>query len=987
MSVEIKKLRTNFEVRFNFIRPYFHFNKSLSEFIKSLPKDQQQTKMDSIRKEDGTIFQDWYRVVNEAALAKIIDFIKSNNLRFKFTNMEVEDVEKLKKEFTKRQTRGEEALKAKAKDLDVSGLVIPNMVIQPYEYQKQAVVFFEKADGKCILGDQPGVGKSQNLDALIATPEGWSKMKDIKLGQQIFNHNGNIYPVTGIFPQGQQNTYKITFNDGFSAECNMEHLWMVRDVNRRKRGTGWIVKTLKELVDSGLKYNCSENRIKSGRKPVLKWEIPITQPLKYPTKNFIIDPYIMGGLLGDGHISGKNVCISIPNFQIEIKDHIEFLLPTNLKMRINEYPDCPQYYITQDWGNQTKRNPFKVEIEKLNISVKSGQKFIPREYMYSDINQRLAILQGLMDTDGSALKNRIHFHSSSKQLSEDVAELVQSLGGQAIICIYDRSKENKSTEYRVNVRLNMCPFRLKAKVKEWKIAKRNYASRYIESVDFIKEEEHQCISVDSPDHTYITNHYIVTHNTLSAISYAVKNKLKTLVVCPASLKLNWRNEIQKFSNEKAFIYKYKPKKNSKEVLNIKDDCLFHIINYEALETFVKLSVSHRCSYNNCGWKEVNIKKKYEECPSCSHKKTVKSRVLGTVFASKDGVSLEPDSYDLIVCDEAHYLKNAKANRTKVVKKGFAGVSKKLLLTGTAIKSVPFEFFSLLNFIDPAEWKNAHQFGVKYCAGFQDDFGWDYSGSSNLDELYSRISSYFLRRLKSDVLSFLPPKTFTHIPIELTPEEYKEYSQIEKKVVDESEESTNDADHLSRIQKLKMFTSHVKALRGIELVQDIIAGGEKVVVFTEYLSTADKIKNHFGDNAVLFTGQKSAIEKQEAVDKFMKDDSVKVFVGTIGAAGVGITLTVSSIAVFIDQPWTPSDREQAEDRIHRASTTSDKVQIIRLICQDTFDEDIISLLNHKEKITSLVLDAAILDRKVQRLQGSIFKDLIALILDKKNVKNK
>jgi SWI/SNF-related matrix-associated actin-dependent regulator 1 of chromatin subfamily A len=398
-------------------------------------------------------------------------------------------------------------------------------------------------------------------------------------------------------------------------------------------------------------------------------------------------------------------------------------------------------------------------------------------------------------------------------------------------------------------------------------------------------------------------------------------------------------------------------------------------------------VSHRCTYNNCGWKETNIKKKYDECPSCGRPKTVKSRVLGIVFESKDGASLNPKDYDLIVCDEAHYLKNPKANRTKVVKKGFADVSKKLLLTGTAIKSVPYEFFSLLNFVDPAEWKNAHQFGVRYCAGFQDSFGWDYSGSSNLDELYSRISPYFLRRLKSDVLSFLPPKTYTHIPIELTTEEWREYSQIEKKVVEESGEESNDADHLSRIQKLKMFTSHVKAIRGIELVEDIIAGGEKVVVFTEYLSTADKIKNHFGDKAVLFTGQKNANEKQEAVDKFMNDDSVQVFIGTIGAAGVGITLTISSIAVFIDQPWTPSDREQAEDRIHRASTTSDKVQIIRLICQDTFDEDIISLLNHKEKVTSLVLDAAVLDRKVQRLQGSIFKELVALILDKKNDRNK
>jgi SWI/SNF-related matrix-associated actin-dependent regulator 1 of chromatin subfamily A len=493
-----------------------------------------------------------------------------------------------------------------------------------------------------------------------------------------------------------------------------------------------------------------------------------------------------------------------------------------------------------------------------------------------------------------------------------------------------------------------------------------------QAVVFFEKADGKCILGDQPG----------VGKTLSAISYAVKNKLKTLIVCPASLKLNWRNEIQKFTNEKAYVYKYKLKRKSKEVLNAKEESLFHIINYEALETFVKLNLSHRCTYHKCGWKDTNVKKKYNECPSCGRPKTVKSRVVGIVFESKDGTALDPKEYDLIVCDEAHYLKNSKTNRTKVIKKGFIDVPKKLLLTGTAIKSVPYEFFSLLNFIDPAEWKNAHQFGVKYCAGFQDSFGWDYSGSSNLDELYSRISPYFLRRLKSDVLSFLPPKTYTHIPIELTAEEWKEYSQIEKKVVEETGEDSPDADHLSRIQRLKMFTSQVKAIRGIELIEDIIAGGEKVVVFSEYISTAEKIKAHFGNKAVLFTGQKNVSEKQEAVDKFMNDDSVQVFVGTIGAAGVGITLTISSIAVFIDQPWTPSDREQAEDRIHRASTKSDKVQIIRLICQDTFDEDIISLLNNKEKVTSLVLDATVLDRKVQRLQGSIFRDLIALIIDKK-----
>jgi SWI/SNF-related matrix-associated actin-dependent regulator 1 of chromatin subfamily A len=470
--------------------------------------------------------------------------------------------------------------------------------------------------------------------------------------------------------------------------------------------------------------------------------------------------------------------------------------------------------------------------------------------------------------------------------------------------------------------------------------------------------------------------------TMSAIAYAVKNKLKTLVICPASLKLNWKNEILRFTNEKAYIYKYKPKKRAQEELYSKEESLFHIINYEALETFIKLSVSHRCSHYQCNWKETNTKKKYIECPSCKKAKTVKSRVVGTVFEDKDGVSLEPSSYDLIVCDEAHYLKNPKANRTKVVKKSLIDVPKKLLLTGTAIKSAPYEFFSLLNFIDPAEWKNAHQFGVKYCAGFQDNFGWDYSGTSNLDELYARISPYFLRRLKSDVLAFLPPKTYTHFCIELTPEEYREYASIEKKVISETEEESKDADHLSRIQKLKMFTSNIKANRSIEMIQNIIDGGEKIVVFAEYISTVEKIAEHFGDKAVVFTGKKNMSEKQEAVDKFMKDDNVKVFVGSIGAAGVGITLTISSTALFIDQPWTPADREQAEDRIHRATTTADNVQIIRMVCEGTIDEDIIALLKDKEKVTSQVLDAKFIDKKVSKVSGSIFRDLVETLLKKK-----
>lgn len=467
--------------------------------------------------------------------------------------------------------------------------------------------------------------------------------------------------------------------------------------------------------------------------------------------------------------------------------------------------------------------------------------------------------------------------------------------------------------------------------------------------------------------------------TLPAMGYAAKHKLKTIVVCPASLKLNWRNEILKFTHEKPYVFKWKPTKKSGKVNYSKEESLFHIINYEAIETYAKFNVSHKCS--RCGWDEVSLKKKYNECPKCKSQKSVKSIRKNIIsIEDKDGNSLNPAEYDLIISDECHYLKTQNINRTKLVKGLFKDTKRKLLLTGTAIKSRPYEFFSILNFIDPLIWKNAHYFGIKYCAGEQNQFGWNYDGASNLDELYERISPYFLRRLKKDVLKFLPPKTYTNIPIELSSIELREYKKIENEAVNESSEEDSEMTHLSRIQKLKQYTSKIKLQRALNFIQDIISGDEKIVVFSQYISTANAVKEYFGDKAVLFTGKKNSNEKQEAVDNFMNDENVKVFSGTIGAAGQGITLTSSSVLMFIDSAWTPGDMEQAEDRIHRASTTADKIQIIKLICQDTIDEDIEELLNRKSQILSRVLDGVEYE-KVEK--ESIFQELVRIILNKKS----
>jgi len=368
---------------------------------------------------------------------------------------------------------------------------------------------------------------------------------------------------------------------------------------------------------------------------------------------------------------------------------------------------------------------------------------------------------------------------------------------------------------------------------------------------------------------------------------------------------------------------------------------------------------------------------------CKNTNSFKTRIKGVVYIQdKGGAVLDPDDYDMVVIDEFHRIKSVKTDWTQIIKRAFRDtIDKKILMSGTAIKSRPMEFFSGLNFMDPEVWNSSHDYGVRYCAAFESNFGWDYTGASNLEELFTRISPYFLRRLKSDVLSQLPPKTYTEIEIELTPTERREYNKLlkeMKKVINEDgTEEEKEQTYLEKIHKLKQFTGSIKLDRMIKdgVVTDITSNGEKLVVMSDYQILAETLYDKYKDTAVLHTGSMGIEGKQSSVDRFQEDKEINLFAGMIGASGVGITLTEASKLIFLGFAWTPGDMEQAEDRIHRATTEHNNIQIIQYICIDTIDEDINELLREKSQVVSKVLDNKDYKKSVNVSNESIFKNLI------------
>lgn len=358
-----------------------------------------------------------------------------------------------------------------------------------------------------------GTGKCLPLNSDIMTLTGYKKMKDIQLGDSLIDGLGKECKVIGIYPQGIQPVYKVTFSDRTSTLCSLDHIWRVGWYSNKQATVKWDDLTLKEIMKRGLK--------KKNNTSGWKFRIPI--PKINCWNNLVpIDPYLLGVLLGDGDLgSSSNIKVSL--YEKDIFNKIKIILNNlgyDLHLCDNNKSEIKDYSIVCS----TETKGFINYINNLDIRCRSIEKHIPQEYLFTTFENRIKLLQGLFDTNGYIdSHNNFIFTTSSPKLSEDFAFLVRSLGGTDTIV--EKPSGYKHNGYYIQCHNhfnhyikfdNDFEFCTSIKHKKRIKNKQNAPLRRIINIEYVGEEECQCIAVDSLDSTYMTNDLIVTHNTTSA---------------------------------------------------------------------------------------------------------------------------------------------------------------------------------------------------------------------------------------------------------------------------------------------------------------------------------------------------------------------------------------------------------------------------------------------------------------------------------------
>ncbi|MCU1484199.1 MAG: phoH, partial [Actinomycetia bacterium] len=361
-------------------------------------------------------------------------------------------------------------------------------------------------------------GRAQPVDRKVLTPFGWQAIGDLQVGDLVVGSDGLPTPVLGVFPQGRKEVFRVSTQDGASTLACAEHLWFVRTLDDKKHGKNGRVLQTQEMVGSLRRHHQR------------RFELPlVSAPVEFVPREVPMDAYALGLLLGDGCLT-LSTTPAFATKDPELVDALAGALPGITPAYKGGYDDV----LSAGPRRGRTPNPLTTTLRQLDLAgTRSSTKFVPFEYLYNSSDVRLAVLQGLLDTDGgpvtqAARSGRIEYSTCSPQLADDVVFLVRSLGGIAYRRVREASSmrpgfangrpvAHRSDSHRLEIRLpeGIEPFRLERKRANYAQLGGGRPMRMIDGIEPVGEAETVCIQVGAADSLYVTDDFLVTHNTLN----------------------------------------------------------------------------------------------------------------------------------------------------------------------------------------------------------------------------------------------------------------------------------------------------------------------------------------------------------------------------------------------------------------------------------------------------------------------------------------
>jgi hypothetical protein len=816
-------------------------------------------------------------------------------------------------------------------DIQADGPV--NLKIGPFlreetklkEFQKQAVAHLFLMP-RMIIADGTGLGKAQPLTSKVLTPMGWKQMGELQIGDEVVDPDGGVGVVRGVYPQGIKPVFRVTTTDGGSTLCCEEHLWTVQtnhDRNDHKSKGKFRTLSLKDLQELGLQ-EISNGAKTTGIRSKFFLPIPVETHWEKPTPTRM-NPYLLGLLVGDGSFSTSSLRLTTAD--LEIVEKVQDILPEKMVIKCLQKYD---YSITF----QGTGNPLLDVLRYYDLHGKrSWEKSLPKEALLWSLQDRKDLLAGLLDTDGECTKlGGVYFHSCSKELINTIVELVQSLGG---ICHLNKPRTSKFTykgekrigriQYRLLISLPFNPFRLTRKRDRWKPSR---VTRTLESIQPEGSVDCQCIEVSTKRNLYITDDYLVTHNTITAIAgmcyQTHKNPdLKILLITTKSVMQQFKSEIERFSHLSCMTMADTYQKQD---------------GHEARMAQIRYWLSSEGPTVMCTRYTALIGRRREAeggfdedgIPARPDGKELLSREIKDLV--KELSKTDPDNL-LIIFDECHKLKS-KESQTRMSMMQIQNVATRVWgLSASLISNGADEIYCVLSALGVRPLGSLSAFESKYCEYKMQRIGRKYVpkllGYRNMKEYKTEVRPFIYGRSPKQVKEDLPELTTKFYNLDLNKTQSKlllrdipsgEFQLLPKIVktaygeLELKERDPNNVGTLMSVYQLvsnhpalledgeKMYTKTLSPKE--EALFDLLEGdlaGQKVVIFSKFKRYIDRLQRLMKDRGITLlrvTGAEKDTERERAKKLFQDSESGHNLIAINSAGLEGINLQVDTWFVSI-----------------------------------------------------------------------------------------